>query len=268
MALRGRKVGVVMACRNEEKTIEKTLEGLKNQTLLPSEIIIVNDGSTDRTGEIARSFGYKVVDLPDAGYMKTGTPEHAKTLNTGLKHLSKSLDYIMILGADHLLPPNYIEEIVSRMEVDPRLVVASGVIKGERTYEEHARGSGRIVKADFWRKFDLLYPENWGWEPWIEYKAMQLECTSKSFSDLVAEARSTRMTPRKMVGWGKAMRALGYYWVYALGRCALMFFKSPKLGVSMLWGYLSWNVEKLDVSHWVDEYQRRILWKRTKEILK
>ena len=266
--MRSKKVGVVMACRNEEQNIGRTLEGLKNQTLLPVEIIVVNDGSTDRTGEIARSFGCKVVDLPDVGYMKTGTPEHAKTLNTGLKLLSESLDYVMILGADHRLPPNYIEEIVSRMEMDSRLIIVSGVIKGERTYEEHARGSGRIVKTDFWNKFDLRYPENWGWEPWLEYKAMQLGYSSKSFNDLITEARPTRITPRKMLGWGKAMKALGYNWVYALGRCILMFLKKPTLGILMLRGYLSRDVKKLDVAEWVDQHQRNLFWRRTKEILK
>ena len=79
------KVGVVIASRNEEENISKTLEGLENQTLPPIEIVVVNDGSMDRTGEIARSFGCRVIDLPDVGYDKTGTPEHAKTLNVGLR---------------------------------------------------------------------------------------------------------------------------------------------------------------------------------------
>lgn len=262
------KVGVVIASRNEEENISKTLEGLENQTLPPIEVVVVNDGSTDRTGEIARSFGCRVIDLSDVGYEKTGTPELAKTLNIGLRVLSKSLDYVMILGADHRLPPNYIEEVVSRMEADPRLVIASGVIRGERTYEEHARGSGRIIKMNFWKKFGLRYPEKWGWESWLEYKAMQLGYSSMSFNDLVTEARPTRITPRKMLGWGKAMKALGYNWVHVLGRCTLMFLKKPKLGLLMLRGYLSRDVEKLDVAQWVVQYQRRVLWRRIKEVLK
>ena len=174
----------------------------------------------------------------------------------------------MILGADHRLPPNYIEEITSRMEADPRLVIVSGVIRGERTYEEHARWSGRIVKMDFWKKFGLRYPEKWGWEPWLEYKAMQLGYSSKSFNDLVTEARPTSITPRKMLGWGKGMRALGYDWIYALGRCTLMFLKKPKLGLLMFRGYLSRDIEKLDVAQWVTQYQRKVLWRRIKEVFK
>jgi len=57
-------VSVVMLCRNEEKHIEKTLRCLlKEQEEPPKEIIVV-DRSTDRSPEIARSYGCKVLRPP------------------------------------------------------------------------------------------------------------------------------------------------------------------------------------------------------------
>jgi glycosyltransferase involved in cell wall biosynthesis len=50
------KVAVVMRAYNEEQFIEKSLISLLNQNFLPYRIIVVNDGSSDRTSEILKSF--------------------------------------------------------------------------------------------------------------------------------------------------------------------------------------------------------------------
>jgi glycosyltransferase involved in cell wall biosynthesis len=64
-------VSVVMPCLNEEETIgrciEKAGEGLKNLNL-PGEIVVADNGSTDRSVEIARSLGARVVHQPLKGY--------------------------------------------------------------------------------------------------------------------------------------------------------------------------------------------------------
>jgi len=43
------KIAVIIIARNEENFIGKTIENLKNQELSPYRIIVVNDGSTDKT---------------------------------------------------------------------------------------------------------------------------------------------------------------------------------------------------------------------------
>jgi len=53
------KVSVIMAARDEEQTIAKSIESLLNQTHTDIEIIVVNDGSTDRTEEIAERYSQK-----------------------------------------------------------------------------------------------------------------------------------------------------------------------------------------------------------------
>ncbi|MDY6824153.1 MAG: glycosyltransferase [Thermodesulfobacteriota bacterium] len=56
---------VIIPAKNEEKNIPACLEGVKNQTLAPLEYIVVDNGSTDKTVEIAGSYGAKVVVIPD-----------------------------------------------------------------------------------------------------------------------------------------------------------------------------------------------------------
>ena len=50
------KVGIVIPAYNEEKFIGLTLKHLLNQVLKPSKVIVVNDGSTDKTKEIVSAF--------------------------------------------------------------------------------------------------------------------------------------------------------------------------------------------------------------------
>ncbi len=61
-------LSVVIPARNEEESLPRLLESLRNQRYAPGEIIVVDDSSEDRTAGIARSFGCKVISL-------TGKPE-------------------------------------------------------------------------------------------------------------------------------------------------------------------------------------------------
>jgi glycosyltransferase involved in cell wall biosynthesis len=263
------KYAVVVAARNEEKYIEKTLAALKQQTVLPDQIIVVDDGSTDRTGRIASNYADAVIKLPDREYSVVGKPELAKVVNEGLRQVEKDVDYVLICGADHVLPKDYFEAITSRMKANPKIVVASGRIRGEPHFEFAPRGSGRVVDADFWREVsNLQYPVEWGWESWLFYKAMQLGYEVRCFRDIVTDIeRPTRLGKAGL--WGKGMYALGYDWKYALGRCVLTFFKSPKAGLGMFLGWLLHkNVKRLDIADWVNQMQKKRFWKRVLEIIK
>lgn len=64
-------VSFIFPCLNEEKTIAFCLNELKSvlqQTKLKYEIIISDNGSTDKSIEIANSFGVKVINTPQRGY--------------------------------------------------------------------------------------------------------------------------------------------------------------------------------------------------------
>ncbi len=263
------RYAVVTRARNEEKFIVKALKALRNQTIPPSQIIVVDDGSTDRTSEMASKYADMVVRLPDRGYSVAGKPELAKVANEGFRRVKKDIDYVLICDADHILPKDYFEIIVKKMKANPKIVIASGRAKGEPYFEAHPRGSGRVIEANFWRKVNgLVYPVVWGWEDWICFKAIQLGYEARSFSDVVTELqRPTRLGKAGL--WGKAMYALGYDWKYALGRCVLTSLKDPKAGLNMFLGWLLHrNVERLDIAYWVNQMQKKQFWKRVNTIIK
>ncbi len=68
---------IITPIRDEEKFIEATIASVQAQTLLPAEWVIVDDGSTDRTGEIidryASQFPWiRVVHRENRGFRKSG----------------------------------------------------------------------------------------------------------------------------------------------------------------------------------------------------
>lgn len=61
------KISIVIPTYNEEKYLTETLKSIENQTLKPDEIIISDYKSKDKTREIAKSFGCKIVDVDKKG---------------------------------------------------------------------------------------------------------------------------------------------------------------------------------------------------------
>jgi len=96
-------VSILVPAYNAEPYLAQTLESLLAQTWADKEIIVVNDGSKDRTLEIARSFeprGVKVISQENKG--------QSAAFNVAFRH-SKG-EYISFFDADDLMDPQKIEK--------------------------------------------------------------------------------------------------------------------------------------------------------------
>jgi poly-beta-1,6 N-acetyl-D-glucosamine synthase len=115
-------VTVIVPAYNEEKAIGKTVEALLRLSYANKEIIIVDDGSTDRTLEVARSYAkgdlVKVVKKPNGGKWDA--------LNTGIKE-SKG-KFIVCIDADTLLDQNAIQRLIKHFN-DPKIAAVAGNVK-------------------------------------------------------------------------------------------------------------------------------------------
>ncbi len=110
--IREHKISVVIPCYNEEDGVRHVLEGMP---AFVDEVVVVDNNSTDRTGEVARSLGARVVEEKRPGYgaaYKAGLPAA-----TG--------DIVVTLDGDGSYPADEIEGLVNRL-LDHKLDFVSG----------------------------------------------------------------------------------------------------------------------------------------------
>ena len=237
------KVAVVLNARNEEKVLSKTISAILSQELLPYRIIVINDGSTDRTGEVAANFPkVEVINKEKRNESYLARKELAGVINEGLRklHSDKNCEFVCMMGADLLLPKNYLSTIISRMKKDPKIAISSGKLEGEFSIEP--RGGGRIVRCDFWRELGFLYPENYGWEGYLVLKAQSMGYEVRSYSDIVFQTQrktGTKFDSSRYFYYGLALKALGYTGSYTFGKALLFFLKHPSGSYHMVRGFLS-----------------------------
>ena len=258
------KIYMFLPARNEENNIPYFFQSILNQTLKPDKIVVVNDGSIDRTAEICRSFGAKVIDLPFHPESYTVDPSTSWKLAEVLNHAlppPEDYDYMIQISPDIVLESDYIETIISRMQENPKLVIAGGQIEGEPCYSSHVRGAGRVYKVSWWNRYIKKFPLSYTYESYPLFKARALGYEVKSFPDV--KMKALRPTRQYKPYYGYAMRELGYWPPYAIARCLLSILKEPKTGAKMLTTYISCPFPKLSdkqVIEWLRQYQiRKIL---------
>jgi N-acetylglucosaminyltransferase len=122
---------VIVPAHNEEQGLPATLDALHRQTVPPEEIIVVDDGSTDRTGQLAASYGATVLRPP------RNLGSKAKAQNHALPHCRT--DLVLAVDADTVLAPDYIEKIKPAFD-DPQVAVAAGNVQTRFTRTVWERG--------------------------------------------------------------------------------------------------------------------------------
>ncbi|OGD85658.1 hypothetical protein A2Z23_00090 [Candidatus Curtissbacteria bacterium RBG_16_39_7] len=114
------KISVVIPAYNEERYLADCLESLKIQDFKGRfEIIVVDNGSTDKTSQIAKYFGVKVIFTPRSN------PACAR--QDGFK-VAKG-EIIATLDADNQAEPGWLSTISEEFAKDPKLVSIFGFIK-------------------------------------------------------------------------------------------------------------------------------------------
>ncbi|WP_405745747.1 glycosyltransferase family 2 protein [Streptomyces sp. NBC_01525] len=124
-------ITVIVPAHNEEEGLPATLESLARQTVPPDRVLVVDDASTDRTGEVAAAHGATVLRPP------RNLGSKARAQNHALPHCTT--DLVLAVDADTVLAPDYIETVLPVFD-DPAVTVAAGTVRTRHTRTIWERG--------------------------------------------------------------------------------------------------------------------------------
>src|SRR5580693_5047600 len=122
------KYVVITPVRDEEKHMEATIEAVAGQTVRPTEWVIVDDGSSDRTGDIIDQYAAKfswisVVHRSNRGFRKSGGGV-VEAFYDGYDRLRcNDWDFVVKLDGDLTFVRTYFEKCFEHFERDPKLGV-------------------------------------------------------------------------------------------------------------------------------------------------
>ena len=203
------KIYIVIPAHNEEDNIEETLESLVNQQLKPTQLVVVNDNSTDRTAEKVNDFIrlHPWIQLVN----KKSTEEHlpgAKIIEAfyeGYHLLDEDYHIICKFDADMVFESNYLLKLSQHFKENNRLGMAAGQCYIQKDHQwvleklnndDHIRGSlkayrkacfleiGKIARSIGWDTLDELMAQYYGWELKVDplLKVKHLKPTGFSYS--------------------------------------------------------------------------------------
>jgi glycosyltransferase involved in cell wall biosynthesis len=142
-------ISVVVPAYNGERTILKTLESIKKQTFSDFEIIVIDDGSTDRTVELVNTVKDERIKI--FSYKNGGLPV---ARNRGIAHAQG--EYIAFIDADDLWTPDKLASQLEALQNNPKAGLAYSWTNymddnAENVYQGHSIYYDGDVYADLLR---------------------------------------------------------------------------------------------------------------------
>jgi glycosyltransferase involved in cell wall biosynthesis len=252
---------IVIPAYNESAFIGLTLESIVSQTVLPKQVVVVNDNSTDDTMAIVSDFmsRHSFISLVNVTSEAVHLPgsKVIRAFEKGFQTLNGDFDIIVKLDADLILPNNYFDTIIKVFEADDKVGMAGGFCYIEKdgewvleniTDKDHIRGAlkayrkqcfeqiGRLKPAMGWDTVDELLAKFYGWKVSTvpESKVKHLKPTGANY-DQTARYKQ-----------GEAFYTLGYgFWITAIASVKLaMMKKKPLLFIDYMKGFFKGKSSK------------------------
>ena len=180
---------IIIPAHNEQENLPFTLDSLQQQSFKDFKVVIVNDGSTDRTSEIIRKYKDSDFRFATINLEKSAHQPGSKVVNAfknGLKTQNiDDFDIICKFDADIILENNYLFEIEKAFADHPKYGLVGGLLyvekNGDWVYEgnsnkHHVRGPMKAYKKECfeaigglretlgWDNIDSILLKNLGWE--------------------------------------------------------------------------------------------------------
>jgi glycosyltransferase involved in cell wall biosynthesis len=133
--MQSENISVVIPLYNKSKYVSETLDSVFNQTILPNEIIIVNNNSTDDSIKICEKYPVKIINEPNQGV------SYAR--NNGI-NIAKN-NWVALLDADDIWDRNHILNIHNLIKSDSNC----SIIFTDYTFNIHDLGHGNFTCLNY-----------------------------------------------------------------------------------------------------------------------
>jgi glycosyltransferase involved in cell wall biosynthesis len=250
---------IISPVKDEAAYLERTIRSVVAQTHRPALWVIVNDGSRDRTGEIAeaaaREHDWIQVVHREPGAGRRVGPGVVEAFYDGLNRDDRSqFDFLCKLDGDLEFAPGYFAELLQRFADNPRLGTASGkcsiIVNGklvpERTGDDFSHGVAKLYRREcfvaiggfvrqvMWDGIDCHRCRMLGWE------AVSFPDEFLRIVHLRQMGSSYKSVYHGRIRWGRGQYFMGTHPVYLLGIAAFRMVERPWIlgGLCILLGYL------------------------------
>jgi len=276
---------VITPVRNEGEIFSETIKSMVSQRKLPCRWIIVDDGSSDETGELADAAAkvhswISVVHRKDRGFRKQGGGV-VEAFYDGYELINnEAWDFIVKLDGDLSFGPDYFEKSLEQFAQNQKLGIGGGRIYCRRDGVEtedspgdpgfHVRGATKIYRRQLWEAIGGVVRMT-GWDTIDEIKANMLGWQTYSFPELrLLQLKDTGSADGAWRNWvknGRANYIIHYHPVFMLAKCVKRVFTPPYflaafgLAAGFAGGYLRRvpRIEDLALARYVRDQQLRKL---------
>lgn len=111
-------ISVIIACRNGVNYLKEAINSVKKQNM-NTEIIVVDDGSTDNTAEYAKECGATVYSIPHSGL--------SSARNVGLKNMKGN--YVLFLDHDDVMREEALKKLYDELQTHPEVQYVQAKVK-------------------------------------------------------------------------------------------------------------------------------------------
>lgn len=277
---------LISPCRNEAGYMRETLNTVVAQSVCPSKWVIVDDGSTDETPRILLEYAAKyewieIITREDRGHRAVG-PGVIDAFYTGYDSInSDEYSYLCKLDLDLRLPERYFENLMQKMEANPRIGTCSGksyieengVLINERKGDETSLGMTKFYRVDCFKEIGGFVREVM-WDGIDCHRCRMLGWVACSWDDPelrfvhlrpMGSSQNSIYTGRMRHGFGQYFMGTGLIFMTVSSIYRMM--EKPYIlgGLAMLWGWIlsalrgNQRYEDSEFRKFLRQYQNRTL---------
>jgi len=257
---------LITAARNEETYIEKTIQSVIAQTVLPLRWVIVNDGSDDSTPEILDRYAGRYpwierIDMP--AHRDRSFAAKAHCFNAGYRQIEGLyFDVVGNLDADLSFDHDYFQFLMEKFAQIPELGVA-GTIFREDGYdsstnsfegENHVAGGCQFSRRKCFEEVGGYIPHAAGGVDWIAVTTARMKgwktrsFREKHFFHYRSLGTAERSSLAATFSYGEKDYYLGNHPLWELSRVLYRLGQKPRIagGLALGAGYMSAAIRRIE----------------------